>query len=111
MLPTAVPRVDDALITLAIMLALVLGKGIGISLFAWLGLKMGLVRLPSSVCFSQIVGVGFLAGVGFTMSLFISVLAFEGQAELIEQAKLGILLGSLIASILGVFILLFSSKN
>jgi NhaA family Na+:H+ antiporter len=111
MLPTAVPRVADALITLAIMLALVLGKGIGISLFAWLGLKMGLVRLPSSVCFSQIVGVGFLAGVGFTMSLFISVLAFEGQAELIEQAKLGILLGSLIAGMLGVLILLFSSKN
>jgi NhaA family Na+:H+ antiporter len=45
------------------------------------------------------------------MSLFISVLAFEGQAELIEQAKLGILLGSLIAGILGVLILLFSSKN
>ncbi|MFT4655175.1 MAG: NhaA family Na+:H+ antiporter, partial [Patiriisocius sp.] len=111
MLPTAVPRVADASITLAILLALVLGKGIGISLFAWLGLKMGLVRLPSSVCFSQIVGVGFLAGVGFTMSLFISVLAFEGQAELIEQAKLGILLGSLIAGILGVLILLFSSKN
>ena len=111
MLPTAVPRVADALITLAILLALVLGKGIGISLFAWLGLKMGLVRLPASVCFSQIVGVGFLAGVGFTMSLFISVLAFEGQAELIEQAKLGILLGSLIAGILGVLILLFSSKN
>jgi NhaA family Na+:H+ antiporter len=57
------------------------------------------------------VGVGFLAGVGFTMSLFISVLAFEGQAELIEQAKLGILLGSLIAGMLGVLILLFSSKN
>jgi NhaA family Na+:H+ antiporter len=111
MLPTEVPRVPDALITLAILLALVLGKGIGISLFAWLGLKMGLVRLPSSVCFSQIVGVGFLAGVGFTMSLFISVLAFEGQAELIEQAKLGILLGSLIAGILGVLILLFSSKK
>jgi NhaA family Na+:H+ antiporter len=46
MLPTAIPRVADALITLAILLALVLGKGIGISLFAWLGLKMGLVRLP-----------------------------------------------------------------
>jgi NhaA family Na+:H+ antiporter len=111
MLPTAIPKVADASITLAIMLALVLGKGIGISLFAWLGLKMGLVRLPPSVCFSQIVGVGFLAGVGFTMSLFISVLAFEGQAELIEQAKLGILLGSLIAGMLGVLILLFSSKN
>jgi len=111
MLPTAIPNVDDSLITLAIMAALVLGKGIGISLFAWIGLKIGLVRLPSSVCFSQIVGVGFLAGIGFTMSLFISVLAFKGQAELIEQAKLGILLGSIIAGILGMIILLFSSKN
>jgi NhaA family Na+:H+ antiporter len=71
----------------------------------------GLSKIAPSVCFSQIVGVGFLAGVGFTMSLFISVLAFEGQAELIEQAKLGILLGSLIAGMLGVLILLFSSKN
>jgi len=111
MLPTAIPKVDDSLITLAIVAALVLGKGIGISLFAWLGLKIGLVRLPSSVCFSQIVGVGFLAGIGFTMSLFISVLAFKGQAELIEQAKLGILLGSIIAGILGMAILLFTSKN
>jgi NhaA family Na+:H+ antiporter len=93
------------------MAALVLGKGVGISFFAWIGLKIGLVRLPSSVCFCQIVGLGFLAGVGFTMSLFISVLAFKGQAELIEQAKLGVLLGSIIAGILGIAILLFPSKK
>jgi NhaA family Na+:H+ antiporter len=51
MLPTTIPKIDDSLITLAIMAALVLGKGIGISFFAWIGLKIGLVRLPSSVCF------------------------------------------------------------
>jgi NhaA family Na+:H+ antiporter len=53
----------------------------------------------------------FLAAVGLTMSLFVSVLAFMGQAELIEQTKLGIVLGSIIAGILGMTISLFSSKN
>jgi len=69
------------------------------------GLKVGAVRLPDGVTFSHIIGIGFLAGVGFTMSLFISVLAFEGQPALIEQAKLGILFGSLIAGIIGAAIL------
>jgi NhaA family Na+:H+ antiporter len=57
------------------------------------------------------VGIGFLAGIGFTMSLFISALAFEGQPELIEQAKLGILFGSIIAGILGTVFLLFASRK
>ena len=61
--------------------------------------------------FHHIVGVGFLAGVGFTMSLFISALAFEGQAELVEQAKLGILIGSLTAGIVGTAFLLLASKK
>jgi NhaA family Na+:H+ antiporter len=111
MLPTVLPEFNDTVVTLAIIFALVFGKGIGISLFAWLGLKMGVVRLPSGVKFSHIMGIGFLAGVGFTMSLFISALAFEGQAALIEQAKLGILFGSLIAGVAGAIILFFTAKD
>ncbi|MBB1317197.1 Na+/H+ antiporter NhaA [Shewanella sp. SR43-4] len=111
MLPTVIPEFKDTVVTLAIILALVLGKGIGISFFAWLGLKVGAVRLPDGVTFSHIIGIGFLAGVGFTMSLFISVLAFEGQPALIEQAKLGILFGSLIAGIIGAAILFSVSKD
>tara|TARA_R110001583_G_scaffold102853_5_gene249510 strand:- start:7984 stop:9342 length:1359 start_codon:yes stop_codon:yes gene_type:complete len=110
MLPTIIPEFNDTVVTIAIIFALVMGKGIGISLFAWLGLKIGLVRLPPGVKFFHIIGIGFLAGVGFTMSLFISALAFDGQLVLIEQAKLGILFGSLIAGIVGAVILFFTSK-
>jgi NhaA family Na+:H+ antiporter len=66
------------------MAGLVLGKGFGISLFAWVGLKIGLVRLPPNIQFSHIIGIGFLAGIGFTMSLLSSALAFDGQPALIE---------------------------
>ncbi|MGJ8693968.1 MAG: Na+/H+ antiporter NhaA [Thalassotalea sp.] len=111
MLPTVMPAFNDAVIILAIMCGLVLGKGLGISLFAWLGLKLGILRLPPEINFSHIMGIGFLAGVGFTMSLFISVLAFDGQPALIEQAKLGILFGSLIAGIIGTIILLYAAKK
>lgn len=110
-LPKEIPEFGDTVITLAILFGLVLGKGIGISIFAWLALKAGMARLPEGVRFSHIVGVGFLAGVGFTMSLFISALAFEGQPALIEQAKLGILLGSLIAGIVGTVILVCVSRK
>tara|TARA_R110002167_G_C12631382_1_gene647615 strand:+ start:69 stop:1457 length:1389 start_codon:yes stop_codon:yes gene_type:complete len=111
LLPTDIPEFKDTVVTLAILFGLVLGKGIGISIFAWLALKTGLARLPEGVHFSHIVGVGFLAGVGFTMSLFISALAFEGHPALIAQAKMGILLGSLIAAIVGTVILLFISRK
>ena len=99
------------MVTLAVLFGLVLGKDIGISIFAWLSLKIGIARLPKGVDFYHIVGIGFLAGIGFTMSLFISALAFEGQPELIEQAKLGILFGSIIAGILGTLFLLFASRK
>ena len=111
LLPTDIPEFKDTVVTLAILLGLVLGKGIGISIFAWLALKTGLARLPEDVHFSHIIGVVFLAGVGFTMSLFISALAFEGQPALIAQAKMVILLGSLMAAIVGTVMLLFISRK
>jgi NhaA family Na+:H+ antiporter len=111
LLPTEIPNFNDTIVTLAIMCGLVLGKGIGISLFAWVSLKIGLVRLPPDIHFYHIVGIGFLAGIGFTMSLFISALAFAGQPALIEQAKLGILFGSIIAGVLGFIIFSLPSKT
>ncbi|MBU2916732.1 Na+/H+ antiporter NhaA [Psychrosphaera sp. F3M07] len=111
LLPTEVPEFNDSIVTIAIICGLVLGKGIGISLFAWFSLKIGLVRLPPNIHFSHIVGIGFLAGVGFTMSLFISALAFAGQPVLIEQAKLGILFGSIIAGVLGIIIFSLPTKT
>ena len=88
-------------VTLGIMGGLVIGKLIGIAGFSWLAIKLGLARLPGDVRFTQIVGVSLLGGIGFTMSIFIAELAFNEQAQLLLQAKTGILFASLVAGILG----------
>lgn len=92
-------------------IALVAGKLLGITLFAWLGLKTGLADLPEGVNFRQIIGTGFLAGVGFTMSIFVANLAFPENPVLLDSAKVGILAGSLLAGIIGYFVLRFNTKT
>lgn len=91
-------------LALGIVLGLVLGKQIGITLFSWIAVRTNLATLPSGVNWRQIYGVGWLAGIGFTMSLFIAGLAFE-DSTLVDKAKLGILAGSLISGIGGWIIL------
>lgn len=86
-------------------ISLILGKSLGITLIAFIGLKMKWIELPTGIKMTQIIGVSFLAGVGFTMSIFIANLAFPGNPLLADSAKLGILLGSVIAGILGYAIL------
>lgn len=81
-------------------LALVLGKPLGIVGMSWLMVRLGWCRLPPGVSWSGIVLIGLLAGVGFTMSIFIAMLAFESEA-LLGAAKLGVLAGSLAAALLG----------
>jgi len=81
-------------------LGLVFGKPIGLLLATWLVVRLGVATLPSGVTWPQIAGVGCLAGVGFTMSLFIATLAF-GDAALLDVAKLGILGASLVAGLVG----------
>ncbi len=90
---------------------LVLGKGLGISLFAWLALRFGWARLPPQLQLAHVVGLGLLAGMGFTMSLFISALAFADHPALAAQAKLGILAGSALAGMLGMAILYGASRR
>lgn len=87
-------------LTLSISGGLVLGKIIGILLFSFLTVKLGLSALPNNVEWKHILGAGMLGGIGFTMSLFISSLAYE-SADLLNQAKLGILLGSFVAAVGG----------
>lgn len=87
-------------ITLGVLLGLVLGKFVGISLFSWLAVRCKLGRLPQGVTWPQLLGAAWLGGIGFTMSLFVSGLAFT-QPELLEQAKLGVLLASVGAATLG----------
>lgn len=91
-----------SLLPLGIMAGLFIGKPLGISLFCWLALKLGFARLPEGTNFSQIMAVGVLCGIGFTMSIFIASLAFGAvDPELITWAKLGILLGSLLSAVVG----------
>lgn len=87
-------------VTLGVLLGLVVGKFVGISLFSWIAVRLGLARLPSGVHWKHVLGAAWLAGIGFTMSLFIAQLAFV-DPEAVEQAKLGILLGSAVSALLG----------
>ena len=88
---------------LAIVLGLVLGKPVGIVLAAWLAVRLGIAVKPAAYTWRQMSGAGALAGIGFTMSLFIAGQAFPG-AEF-AAAKIAIFLASLIAGALGVLIL------
>lgn len=91
-----------SMLPLGIIAGLFIGKPLGISLFCWLALKLKLARLPQGTTCRQIMAVGVLCGIGFTMSIFISTLAFGPHApELIVWAKLGILTGSLLAAFIG----------
>jgi len=84
---------------------LVAGKQIGVFLFSWLTVKSGLASLPEGVNWGHIYGVSILAGIGFTMSLFIGNLAFQENPAMLETAKLGILAASILSGILGLAVL------
>jgi NhaA family Na+:H+ antiporter len=88
-------------ITLGVMAGLLLGKLIGIAGMVWLAVKLGLGKLPQDMNNNHLVGVGFLGGVGFTMSIFIAELGFAGQTESLLLAKTGVLFASFIAGTCG----------
>jgi NhaA family Na+:H+ antiporter len=90
----------ESRVSLGILLGLVLGKQLGILLFAWIAVRVGWAALPEDVTWSHVYGGACLAGIGFTMSLFVSELAF-GPGSLLDQSKLGILLASLVAAVWG----------
>lgn len=88
-------------VTIGVIVGLILGKFLGITGFCYIAIKLGIARLPEGVSFSQIGGTALLAGIGFTMSIFIAELAFVGQAEYLLMAKTGILFASIIAGVVG----------
>lgn len=96
-------------VSFGVILGLIAGKFVGILVFTWLMVASGLSRLPENAEWKHITGLALLAGVGFTMSLFISNLAFQ-EPEYIEQAKYGILLASIIAGTLGLTMLKLTVK-
>ena len=96
-------------VSIGVTLGLVFGKFIGIMFFTWLMIKIGIGSLPEGSNWRHIIGVALLGGIGFTMSLFISGLAFKNQ-EFVDQAKYGILIASILAGILGSLVLRSSKE-
>lgn len=96
--------------SLGILAGLVIGKPLGIVTFTWLSVRLRLLQLPNRVDWQHIIGAGFLAGIGFTMSIFITLLAFSDPST-VQNSKIAILLGSLIAGSIGFVILKLRSDK
>ncbi|MDF1876814.1 Na+/H+ antiporter NhaA [Sulfurimonas sp. SAG-AH-194-L11] len=98
-------------IALGIMSGLIFGKVLGIAGVAWLCIKLGIAKLPEGSSMSQVFGVAFLGGIGFTMSIFVADLAFIGNEAFIFQAKIGILCASFMAGLFGYIWLRYIAKS
>jgi Na+:H+ antiporter, NhaA family len=98
-------------LTLGIAFGLVVGKLVGVFGSAAIVIRLGLADLPAHATWTQLLGTALLCGIGFTMSLFIGLLAFEGNELLQEEVKIGILAGSAAAAILGTIVLLAASRR
>lgn len=112
-IPLSFASMSEALthpVMLGITLGLVLGKFVGITAASWLALKLGVAQLPPQTNLRHIAGVSLLAGIGFTMSIFVAQLAFSEQDDLLLVAKTGILFASLLAGICGYLWLYWNSK-
>ena len=97
-------------VTVGVAVALVVGNSIGIPLASWIALRTGLGVLPGGVRYGHLVGGAVLAGIGFTISLFIAELAFDDPVVR-DQAKIGVLAGSVVAAVLGSFLLRFLGER
>ncbi len=97
------------MVSLAIAISLVFGKVIGITFFSWLAVRLGFAIKPKGSSWLSFAGLGLLGGIGFTMSIFIASLAYS--SELLNQAKIGIFIGSIVAGVTGFFILKYSLKR
>jgi Na+:H+ antiporter, NhaA family len=107
----AIGKVFTEPVGIGIILGLVLGKPVGIFLASFLAVRLGLGRLPERTSWSMLVGLGAVAGIGFTVSIFIAGLSFPGSELLTEEAKIAILLASLFAAIIGVALLLAATRR
>ena len=87
-------------VTAGVVLGLVVGKVVGVVGAAWLAVRVGAARLPDDITWPHVAGMAALAGIGFTVSIFVSGLAFDDEA-LVEQAKLGVLAASIVAAAVG----------
>ncbi|MGQ0831864.1 MAG: Na+/H+ antiporter NhaA [Microthrixaceae bacterium] len=97
-------------VTVGVVLGLVAGKAIGITLFAWLAVRLRLAHLPESLRWGHVVGMGALAGVGFTVSIFVTGLAYDG-VRVQDEAKIGVLVASVLAALLGTAVLARATRR
>jgi NhaA family Na+:H+ antiporter len=98
-------------VPLGILLGLFIGKQVGVMIFSYAAVKLGAAQMPDNSSWLSLYGVSVLTGIGFTMSLFVGNLAFAENIQYIDGVKIGVLAGSLLSTIFGYFILLFSSKK
>lgn len=94
-----------------IIFGLVAGKVIGINLFSWIFIKLKISSLPHQSSWSQMIGAGLLAGIGFTMSIFIVLLSFRGNIDIQDEGKFAVLIGSVISGFAGYTLLKFIGKK
>ena len=98
-------------VPLGILCGLFFGKQIGVFLFSYLSIKLRFAEMPSNSNWIQLYGVGILAGIGFTMSLFVVNLAFSNGNEYLDGVKIGVLSGSLLSALVGYGLLMFTTKK
>ena len=94
---------------LSVMLGLIIGKFVGVFSFSWVAVRMGIVKLPANTTWKAFASVCVVCGIGFTVSMFIADLSYAGLgaegAALLDQAKLGVLVGSVVSALLGCILL------
>ena len=98
-------------VPLGIVLGLFFGKQIGVLLFSFISIKLKIAQMPNNSNWLNLYGVGILTGIGFTMSLFIGNIAFVENIQYIDGVKIGVLVGSLLSTLCGYFLLLITSKK
>ena len=102
-------RLENAAVTVGVFLGLIIGKPLGIATAAFGAIKYGFAQLPRGLGWLSLLGYAWLAGIGFTMSLFIAMLAFDETGP-VNAAKTGILAGSLVAGVAGAIVLKMSAR-
>ena len=98
-------------VPLGILLGLFIGKQVGVFIFSYGSIKLGIAQMPTNSNWVNFYGVGILTGIGFTMSLFIGNLAFVENTQYMDGVKIGVLAGSLLSTLIGYFLLLITSKK